>query len=210
MGTLDRILTAAAAAMVLGGYGGSVHQDFAPGAKGDLKAGLTNQNASHQLGPSSPVRVNMSYALYNAAGGHISCGFDGYVHTSGRHEGIDITRSVGSDVHALVSGQIINVVHGRDGGSGLSTIAVYNASLDKTIIYLHSAPLSSLRVGRQISRGQVIANEAWHGVSSRRAAHTHVEMRRGRQTRAAKSVGDPTLSNPNPTSFWVSQGYNVR
>ncbi|MEU6407658.1 peptidase inhibitor family I36 protein [Microbispora sp. NPDC046933] len=192
-------------------YGGSVYQDFAPGAKGNLKAGLKNQNASHQFGPSpSSGRVNMSYALYQAGGGYVSCGFDGYVHTSGRHEGIDITRSVDSDVHALVSGQIINLVHGRNGASGLSTIAIYNASLNKTIIYLHSAPLSSLRVGQQISRGQIIADEAWHGVSSRDVAHTHVEMRPGRQTRAAKSVRDSTLSNPNPNSFWISQGYNVR
>ncbi|MFC4533676.1 peptidase inhibitor family I36 protein [Sphaerisporangium dianthi] len=191
-------------------YGGSVYQDFAPGAKGDLKAGLKNQNASHQFSPSSSARVNMSHALYAAAGGHISCGFDGYVHTSGRHEGIDIARSVGSDVHALVSGQVINLARGRNGSSGLSTIAIYNASSNKTIIYLHSAPLSSLRVGQQISRGQVIADEAWHGVSSSGAAHTHVEMRPGRQKLAAKSVGDSTLSNPNPNSFWASQGYNVR
>ncbi|MGW4641767.1 peptidase inhibitor family I36 protein [Sphaerisporangium sp. NPDC004334] len=191
-------------------YGGSVYQDFAPGAKGNLKAGLKNQNASHQFGPSSSARVNMSYALYKTGGGGISCGFDGYVHTSGRHEGIDIRRSVGSDVHALVAGQLIYLARGRNGGSGLSTIAVYNASLNKTIIYLHSAPLSSLRVGQQIARGQVIADEAWHGVSSSGAAHTHVEMRPGRQKLAAKSVGDPTLSNPNPNSFWVSQGYNVR
>ncbi|MFC7383980.1 peptidase inhibitor family I36 protein [Sphaerisporangium rhizosphaerae] len=191
-------------------YGGSVYQDFAPGAKGNLKAGLKNQNASHQFGPSSSARVNMSYALYKTGGGGISCGFDGYVHTSGRHEGIDIRRSVGSDVHALVAGQLIYLARGRNGGSGLSTIAVYNASLNKTIIYLHSAPLASLRVGQQIARGQVIADEAWHGVSSSGAAHTHVEMRPGRQKLAAKSVGDSTLSNPNPNSFWVSQGYNVR
>ncbi|WP_214413179.1 peptidase inhibitor family I36 protein [Sphaerisporangium fuscum] len=192
-------------------YGGSTFQDFKPGAKGNLNAGLKNQNASHQfISPSSPAHVDMSYALYQTGGGHISCPFDGYVHTRGRHEGIDIARSIGSDVHALVSGQIINVVRGANGGSGLSTIAIYNASLNKTIIYLHSAPLSSLRVGQQISRGQVIADEAWHGVSSSGAAHTHVEMRPGRQTLAAKSVGDPVLSNPNPNSFWVSQGYNVR
>ncbi|MEU9891263.1 peptidase inhibitor family I36 protein [Sphaerisporangium sp. NPDC051011] len=191
-------------------YGGSIYQDFKPGAKGNLIAALKNQNASHQFGPSSSARVNMSYALYKTGGGHISCAFDGYTHTPGRHEGIDFARTVGSDVHALLSGQIIYLVHGRNGGSGLSTISIYNASLNKTIIYLHSAPLSSLRVGQQISRGQTIADEAWHGVSSRKAAHTHVEMRPGRQKLAAKSVGDPTLSNPNPNSFWISQGYNVR
>ncbi|MEW9527430.1 M23 family metallopeptidase, partial [Microbispora sp. NPDC049125] len=192
-------------------YGGS-YQDFKAGAKGNLTAGLKNQNASHQFSPSTSTstRVNMSYALYKTGGGHISCGFDGYTTTRGRHEGIDIARSIGSDVHALVSGQIINVAFGHNGGSGLSTIAIYNASLNKTIIYLHSAPRSSLRVGQQISRGQIIADEAWHGVSSSGAAHTHVEMRPGRQRLAAKSVGDSTLSNPNPNSFWVSQGYNVR
>jgi murein DD-endopeptidase MepM/ murein hydrolase activator NlpD len=190
-------------------YSGT-YQDFKAGAKGNLKAGLKNQNASHQFNPSSTARVNMSYALYKAGGGHISCGFDGYTSISGRHEGIDIARGIGSDVHALVSGKIINIARGHNGGSGLSTIAVYNASLKKTIIYLHSAPRASLRVGQTITRGQTIADEAWHGVSSSSAAHTHVEMRPGRQTLAAKSVGDPVLSNPNPTSFWISQGYNVK
>ncbi|MBP2708192.1 peptidase inhibitor family I36 protein [Microbispora sp. RL4-1S] len=190
-------------------YGGT-YQDFKPGARGNLTPSLKNQNASHQFGPSTSARVNMSYALYKTGGGHISCGFDGYTSTRGRHEGIDIARGIGSDVHALVSGQLIYVARGHNGGSGLSTIAIYNASLNKTIIYLHSAPRSSLRVGQQISRGQIIADEAWHGVSSSGAAHTHVEMRPGRQQLAAKSVGDPTLSNPNPNSFWVSQGYNVR
>lgn len=35
-------------------------------------------------------------------------------------------------------------------------------------------------------------------------------MRIGRQLYAAKSVNDYTLENPNPSSFWMSQGYNVR
>ncbi len=35
-------------------YGGSVYQDFAPGAKGNLKAGLKNQNASHRFLSSAP------------------------------------------------------------------------------------------------------------------------------------------------------------
>ncbi|MFC4010010.1 peptidase inhibitor family I36 protein [Nonomuraea purpurea] len=190
------------------GYSGT-YQDFAAGAKGNLNATLKNQNASHQIGPSSSTRSNMSSSLYKAAG-TITCGFDGYTTTSGRHEGIDIARGIGSNVHALVAGQLINVARGSTGRAGLSTIAIYNAASNKTVIYLHSAPLSSLRVGQQISRGQVIATESWHGVSSRSSAHTHVEMRPGRQTRAAKSVGDSRLENPNPTSFWNSQGYSIR
>ncbi len=189
-------------------YGGA-YQDFKPGAKGNLRAGLKNQNASHQFSPSSSARVSMSYALYKTGGGRISCGFDGYTNTPGRHEGIDIARRVGSNVYSLTSGKIIYLARGHNGGSGLSTIAVYNASLNKTVIYLHSAPRSSLRVGQQVKRGQLIASEAWHGVSSSGAAHTHVEVRPGQQKLAAKSVNDWTLSNPNPNSFWRSQGYNV-
>ncbi|MCG5215900.1 peptidase inhibitor family I36 protein [Streptosporangium soli] len=185
------------------------YQDFAPGAKGNLTPTLKNQNASHKFSPSSSARGNMSFSLYTASG-KITCGFDGYRSTPGRHEGIDIARGVGANVHALVAGQVINLARGRTGRAGLSTIAIYNASLKKTVIYLHSAPLSSLRVGQQVSRGQIIAKESWHGVSSKSSAHTHVEMRPGRHARAAKSVGDPHLENPNPTSFWNSQGYSVR
>ncbi|WP_067475225.1 peptidase inhibitor family I36 protein [Actinomadura hibisca] len=189
------------------GYGGS-YQDFAAGAKGNLNSTLKNQNASHEFGPTA--RTNLSRGLYTLTGGRITCGFDGYTTTPGRHEGIDIARGIGSDVRALTSGQVISVVRGATGRAGLSTIAVYNASLNKTVIYLHSAPRSSLSVGQNVSRGQVIADESWHGVSSSASAHTHVEMRIGKQTRAAKSVDDPHLDNPNPTSFWNSQGYNVR
>jgi murein DD-endopeptidase MepM/ murein hydrolase activator NlpD len=187
-------------------YGGT-YQDFKAGAKGNLNSSLKNQNASHQFSPSS--RTKMTTGLYKASGGRITCGFDGYTSTPGRHEGIDIARGIGSDVHALVSGKVIYIARGANGSGGLSTISIYNSSLNKTVIYLHSAPRSSLAVGQSISRGQVIADEAWRGVSSSSAAHTHVEMRLGRQTHAAKSVGDPTLDNPNPTSFWHSQGYNI-
>ena len=191
------------------GYTGT-YQDFAPGAKGNLNASLKNQNASHQFSPSSSPRSNMSFSLYTTSGGSITCGFDGYTSTSGRHEGIDIARSVGSSVHSLVAGQVIAVARGYTGRAGLSTIAIYLAASNKTVIYLHSAPLSSLRVGQQVTRGQIIATESWHGVSTKASAHTHVEMRPGRHTQAAKSVGDSHLDNPNPTSFWNSQGYSVR
>ncbi|MEV5827623.1 peptidase inhibitor family I36 protein [Spirillospora sp. NPDC052242] len=188
-------------------YGGA-YQDFKAGAKGNLNATLKNQNASHQFSPSS--RTNMSYALYKASGGRLTAAFDGYENTPGRHEGIDFARGVGSDVHALVSGTVIYVARGATGSGGLSTVSVYNSSLNKTVIYLHTAPRSGVSVGDAISRGEIIADESWRGVSSSSGAHTHVEMRPGRQTHAAKSVGDPVLDNPNPNSFWQSQGYNVR
>ncbi|KAB2340860.1 peptidase inhibitor family I36 protein [Actinomadura rudentiformis] len=188
-------------------YGGR-YQDFKAGAKGNLNSGLKNQNASHQFSPSS--RTNMTRAVYRPQTGRITAGFDGYKNTPGRHEGIDFARGIGADVRALTSGKIIYIARGRNGSGGLSTISIYNASLKKTVIYLHSAPRASLRVGQTISKGQIIADEAWRGVSGPSGAHTHIEMRPGRQLRAAKSVNDWKLENPNPTRFWNSQGYNVR
>lgn len=186
------------------GYSGA-SQAIAPGAKANLNSTLKNQNASHRI-----ERTYMSIGLYKLYGGRISAGFDGYKTTPGRHEGIDITRGVGSPVRALVPGKVIYLARGYRGSSGLSTIAIYNASYNKTVIYLHSAPLSSLYKGQSISKGQQIASEDWRGVSSSGGAHTHVEMRLGYKERAAKSVGDYTLENPDPTSFWNARGYVER
>ncbi|MFI0485319.1 peptidase inhibitor family I36 protein [Actinomadura sp. 9N215] len=189
-------------------YGGA-SQAFEPGAKGNLNSTLKNQNASHEF-VSSNSRTNLSSALYVGGGGQITCGYDGYTTTPGRHEGIDLARGVGADVRALVEGEVIYLARGHTGSGGLSTISIYNAASNKSVIYLHSAPLSSLSTGQRIGRGQVIADESWRGVSSSSGAHTHIEMRPGRQTHAAKSVNDWNLENPNPTSFWQAQGYNVR
>lgn len=186
------------------GYSGA-SQAIAPGGKLNLNSTLKNENASHKFEP-----TYMSVGLYRLYGGRITAGFDGYVNTPGKHEGIDITKGVGSPVRALVSGKVIYLARGYRGSSGLSTIAIYNATYDKTIIYLHSAPLSSLYKGQSISKGQQIATEDWRGVSSSSGAHTHVEMRLGYKERAAKSVGDYTLENPDPTSFWNARGYVER
>jgi murein DD-endopeptidase MepM/ murein hydrolase activator NlpD len=191
------------------GYTGP-SQDFKAGTKGNLKAGLKNQNASHQFNPSKTGRVNMTSALYKPGTGRITCGFDKYTSTPGRHEGIDFARSIGSDVRSLISGKITYVARGRNGSGGLSTISIYNATANKTVIYLHTAPRAALRVGQSVKKGQIIADEAWRGVGSSGSAHTHIEMRLGKQKFASKSVGDPVLSNPNPASFWISQGYNIR
>lgn len=188
------------------GYAGSIDA-IASGSKVNLKSTIKNENAGHVVGKASNSRL--STGIYKTTGGRITAYFDGYLNTSGRHEGTDIARSVGSPVYAVLGGTITRVTQGARGGSGLSQIAVYNAGQNKTLVYLHTDPLDSLRVGQSISKGQRIATEDWRGVSSSGAAHTHVEMRAGRQTSAAKSVGDPVLSNPNPTSFWMSNGFNI-
>ena len=174
---------------------------------------LKNENASHQFGTNPTTRKNLSFALYNASGGEISCPFDGYVHTKGAHEGIDFRHKIGAPVHALVDGKITAVRPGklgRQSSKDISTITIYNAQYNKTVVYLHTAPLAGLSAGQTVSRGQRIATESWRGVSIKSSAHTHVEMRVGNKKNAAVSVGDSELQNPNPTKFWNSLGYTVR
>ncbi len=176
------------------------------GGKVNLTSTLKNNNAGHVVG--DKANETLQHGLYKASGGHISSYFDGYLYTSGRHEGIDIAKGAGADVHSLTNGTVTRVTQGSRGSGGLSTIAIYNSTLNKTIVYLHTNPLA-LNVGQHINRGQKIADEDWRGVSSSSAAHTHVEMRPGRQTAAATSVGDPNLTNPIPTQFWMDRGYNA-
>lgn len=161
-------------------------------------------------GNTSSGKVNLSKALYNNSGAYITCGFDGYSSVSGRHEGIDIKYRNGASVYSLTDGVIVRVANGYNGSRGLSTIAIYNSSANKTVIYLHSAPVSGLKAGQKIKKGQKIATESWRGVSSSSGSHTHVEVRNGKQGYASVSVGDPVLNNFDPTSFWNSMGYNVK
>ncbi len=157
-----------------------------------------------------PAASTMTNALYkiNVTSSKITCHFDGYINIKGRHEGIDFAYGRGKSIHALLSGEVTRVTEGKNGtGNGtLSTVAIYNKSLNKTIIYLHVDPIS-LYVGKQISKGEKIAEEANRGTGS---VHTHVEVRNGHQTAAVKSVDDYKLENSNPASFWKSQGYTIK
>lgn len=182
---------------------------FLGGTTANLRAGLKNENAGHLVGAAG--NRWMETALYESSAGGITSYFDGYQSSpfigndsiADRHEGIDLAKGSGSAVHALLGGVVTNKVEG--GGSSLSTLAIYNRTLDKTIIYLHTDP--AVNVGATISKGQRIAFESARGAGS--AVHTHVEMRNGRQTNASKSVDDPVLNNPNPTSFWMARGFNI-
>ena len=171
---------------------------------------LNASSAANTGTTTSTSSTKMSYGLYKNTSARISCGFDGYTTTSGRHEGIDITCYNGAPVYALVSGTVVRVAYGSNGSSGLSTIAIYDSSTNKTVVYLHTNPLSTLYVGKSISKGDQIATQGWRGVSSASAGHTHVEVRNGRQGYAAKSVGDYTLDNQNPTRYWTSKGYTIQ
>ena len=180
---------------------------FTHGVKGNLTS-TYNDNVGHMLG----LVANdwLESGLYKTDSGYISSYFDGYVNTSGRHEGIDFARGSGVPVYALTQGWVIRKTEGASGstsGSGaLSTLAIYNRDQDFTIVYLHANPLNGLAVGEFVSRGQQIGFEDNRGAG---AAHTHVEYRPGRHESAAVSVGDPVLDNPGPSLFWRDHGYNV-
>lgn len=150
----------------------------------------------------------LSEALYHNSGAYISCGFDGYKNTSGRHEGIDIKYKLSAPIYSLTEGKVLRVASGSTGRSGLSTIAIYNSATDKTVIYLHADPC--VKEGQKVSKGDKIGYESWRGISSKSSSHTHVEVRNGKQGYAAKSVNDSNLDNSNPSSFWNSLGYTIK
>lgn len=183
------------------GYSGAI-DSVDPGVKADLRPELKNENAGHIVG----VATNdaFEYGVYHSAGARVTAWFDGYLNTPGRHEGIDVAYQSGADVFAVLGGTVTRVTEGSDATDALSTLAVYNATYDKTVVYLHLNPLG-FAVGQSISKGQKIGDEAARGAP---ATHTHVEMRPGRQT-AATFSSDTTLVNPVPTQFWMDRGYNA-
>ncbi|WP_340688029.1 M23 family metallopeptidase [Amycolatopsis coloradensis] len=133
--------------------------------------------------------------LYHSDSGRITSYFDGYVNTSGRHEGIDFARGFGVPVYSLTQGSVIRKTEGSNGSGGLSTVAIYNRDQDFTIIYLHLNPSNGLAVGEFAGRGRQIGTEEYRGAS---ATHTHVEYRPGRHESASDSTGGLVLDNPSP------------
>ena len=145
----------------------------------------------------SEIHSKLAEILYQSGGGYVSCGFDGYTTTKGRHEGIDFCRYNGAAVHSLINGTVIRV---NNTSSSLSTLAIYDEQNDKSVIYLHTANIC-VSNGSQVRQGQLVAYESNRGAS---AAHTHVEVRNGWQQYAAYSVNDYNLENPNPYPYWES------
>lgn len=143
----------------------------------------------------SEIHSRLAEILYQSSGGYVSCGFDGYTTTKGRHEGIDFCRYNGAAVHSLINGTVIRV---NNTSSSLSTLAIYDEENDKSVIYLHTANIC-VSNGSSVRQGQLVAYESNRGAS---AAHTHVEVRNGWQQYAAYSVNDYNLENPNPYPYW--------
>lgn len=162
--------------------------------------------------PAPAVNTSMTNVLYgiNTTASKLTCGFDGYVDLKNqygyRHEGIDFQynkNQAGQAVHSLTGGVV--TASRIDNKSGLSTVAVYYAAANKTVVYLHLTP--TISKDATVKRGQQIGTEAARGAGG--VIHTHVEVRDGNKTSAAVSKNS-TLENANPTSFWNSLGYSVK
>lgn len=159
-----------------------------------LSISIINTNALSN----TEIQSKLVDILYGDGGGYVTCDFDGYTTTSGRHEGIDFIRYKGAPVHSLINGTVIRV-YDSSSSSTLSTLAIYDEQNNKSVIYLHTANIC-VSAGDSVSQGQLVAYESDRGISG--VPHTHVEVRDGRQGYASKSVSDPVLDNPNPYPYW--------
>lgn len=145
---------------------------------------------------SNDVREKLMNAIFHSQGARISCDFDGYKNTNGRHEGIDVVLTHKAPVYAVISGEIT-----KAGGGSYNTFAIYDSANNKTVVYLHfSAIANGMYVGRHVEKGELIGYQGNTGAPQ--GSHVHIEVRDGKRTAAAKSVNDPTLDNPNPYDYW--------
>lgn len=142
------------------------------------------------------IQGEIANIIYCEPGGHVSCDYDGYVNTRGRHEGIDFALRRGAEICSMIDGEITYVSN----SSSLSTCAIYDPARDKTVVYLHGN--YTVSTGEHVSQGEIIGTEASNGAGS--AAHTHIEVRDGKRQRATKSVNDYTLENDDPYPYWES------
>lgn len=138
------------------------------------------------------VRQRLLNTIFGRSGGRISCDFDSYVNTPGRHEGIDMVLQHGAEIHAIASGTVT-----KAGGDRINTVAIYNSNTNKTIVYLHMGAVH-VRSGQYVNKGDVIGTQGSVGASS---SHIHLEVRDGQRSAAAKSVNDYNLDNSNPYGF---------
>lgn len=138
------------------------------------------------------VRQKLLNAVFQNGSARITCDFDGYKNTSGRHEGIDMSLYHKAPVYSPISGVVTRA------GSNYNTVAIYDQNNDKTVVFLHFDSVT-VSAGQYINKGALVGYQGSNGASS---SHVHIEVRNGRKTAAAKSVNDPNLENPNPYDYW--------
>ena len=138
------------------------------------------------------VRQKLLNAVFQNGSARITCDFDGYKTTAGRHEGIDMVLYHNAPVYSPISGIVTRA------GGAFNTVAIYDESNNKTVVFLHFNSVA-VRAGQRVNKGTLVGYQGSTGASS---SHVHIEVRDGRRTAAAKSVNDPRLDNPNPYDYW--------
>ena len=176
-----------------------------------LFAGQYNPNASlrwstgSRLSTREDIQAELTRLLYDSGEGVVTCDFDGYTEITGRHEGIDFCLEEGAPVYSLIDGVILRVSR----SSELSTLAIYDETRDKTVVYLHCALSAGLREGDPIHRGDFVGTESACGANE---PHTHVEVVEGESGWANISVAVQgsetyelgiTLENEDPYYYWA-------
>ncbi|MBO5420426.1 MAG: InlB B-repeat-containing protein [Clostridia bacterium] len=160
----------------------------------DHNHNLLDTSIEAKAATKSEIQAELLRRLYNGAGGRITCDFDGYVSTPGRHEGIDCALGSGKTVYAIADGVVTYT------GGSYGMVVIYNSTYNVTIIYMHTKGIK-VSTGATVTTGQAIALESNTAPTSM-GVHTHVELRTGRRTGAAKSTNDATLDNPNPYPYY--------
>ena len=139
----------------------------------------------------------MRTALYGADVGETSMLYGQYCERMGNgkgatgftgiHEGIDFVNEEGCPLYAIMGGE---VTRGYDADG---TIAIYNAELDCTLMYLHCEN-SQVRKGDIVEAGALVGYE---GDKNSGSPYTHVEFRYGRHA-APNAYRDVVLKSDCP------------
>jgi Ca-activated chloride channel family protein len=105
------------------------------------------------------------------------------------HKGLDYKANSGTEVFSPVKGEIIN-----NGNNKSGIIAVYDLSHDMTFLFIHMSK-SNQNDGDLIELGELIGYSGTVGASG---AHLHVELRKGKQTKASFPTNDDYSKNFDP------------
>ena len=124
-------------------------------------------------------------------------GSAGRVGFSGVHEGVDFKFEPEAPLFAMIGGEVTRA------GDSNGTVAIYNAEMDVTLLYLHCEEIS-VRRGDVVEAGQQVAVE---GNKNSGSDYTHVELRIGRHT-TSNTYRDTKVESTCPYSY-MQKALNV-
>lgn len=141
--------------------------------------------------------ANYAYNSWKANPGmHKNGKCDAY---QGGHSGIDFQtkdvageKTTNREFFSISRGKVI-----KAGGDKYNTIAIYDAFLDLTALYLHARRVNVV-IGQEIAVGSQLGIQGSRGAGD--AEHVHYEIREGEWTEYACGASDPTSLNPEKYS----------